>query len=376
MVTRFIESEILHQLKPSFVVGLFGARRTGKTVLMNDIRMKLSDKKTLLVQGDNLDVMEILSSRRLSLLERLVQGYDCLFIDEAQMIPHIGQSLKLMVDHIPNLSIFITGSSSLDLLNRKGEPLTGRSHFLHLFPFSQYEISEDFLNFRINLESRLIYGSYPQVITSKSDREKAEILASIKNGYLLKDILALDNQKDTVFINKLLRLIAFQIGNDISYSELASNLQVNVKTVQRYLDILEKTYILFSLPGFSRNLRKEYSKTPRYFFWDNGIRNSLISNFSNLALRDDAGKLWENYAISEFLKYSIYRKESAGFYFWRTYDQQEIDLVLERDGNLLACEFKWKSDKKAKPPAIFMNNYQNSTFITVNPENILDYITP
>ncbi|HRZ47883.1 MAG TPA: ATP-binding protein [Bacteroidales bacterium] len=338
--------------------------------------MKLSDKKTLLIQGDNLDVMEILSSRRLSLLERLVQGYDYLFIDEAQMIPHIGQSLKLMVDHIPNLSIFITGSSSLDLLNRTGEPLTGRSHFLHLFPFSQSEISEDFLNFRINLESRLIYGSYPQVFTSKSDREKAEILTSIKNGYLLKDILALDNQKDTVFINKLLRLVAFQIGNDISYSELASNLQVNAKTVQRYLDILEKTYILFSLPGFSRNLRKEYSKTPRYFFWDNGIRNSLISNFSNLALRDDAGKLWENYAISEFLKYSIYRKESAGFYFWRTYDQQEIDLVLERDGNLLACEFKWKSDKKAKPPAIFMNNYQNSTFITVNPENILDYITP
>lgn len=376
MVTRFIENEIIDHLKPSHVVGLFGARRTGKTVLMNAIRMKLSDKKTLLVQGDNLDVMEILSSRRLSVLERLVQGYDYLFIDEAQMIPHIGQSLKLMADHIPELSIFITGSSSLDLLNRTGEPLTGRSHFLHLFPFSQAEMAEDYLSFRTHLESRLIYGSYPQVITSKTDKDRTDILISIKNGYLLKDILALDNQKDTVFINKLLRLIAFQIGNDISYSELASNLQVNVKTVQRYLDILEKTYILFSLPGFSRNLRKEFSKTPRYFFWDNGIRNSLISNFSNLTSRDDAGKLWENYAISEFLKYSIYRKENAGFYFWRTYDQQEIDLVKEQNGHLLACEFKWNSDKKAKPPAVFMNNYQNSTFITVNPENMLDYITP
>ena len=275
MLKRKIENQILHSLKPANVTGLFGARRTGKTVLMHEIKNKLKQNKVLLVQGDNLDVADILSSQRLSILKRFISGYDYLFIDEAQKIPNIGQSLKLLVDSIANLSIFITGSSALDLRNKTGEPLTGRSNYLYLFPIVHSELNEDYLSYKENLESKLIYGTYPRVITSKTLDGKVDVLNSIKNGYLLKDVLELDNQKDSTFIFNLLRLIAFQIGNDISYSELASNLNVNKKTIQRYLNILEKSYIIFSLPGFSRNLRKEYSKTPRYYFWDNGIRNKI-----------------------------------------------------------------------------------------------------
>lgn len=374
MIHRKIESELLESLKPERVVGLFGARRTGKTVLMNSIKNQLPDKKILMVQGDNLDVAEILSSQRLSILKRLVKGYDCLFVDEAQKIPKIGVNLKIIVDSIPGIAIFITGSSALELKNKVGEPLTGRSRFFNIYPITFHELNEDFLSFKETLEERLIYGSYPSIITSESIKEKVEELESIKNGYLLKDILELDNQKDSTFILKLLRLIAFQTGNDVSYAELGSNLNVNSKTVQRYLDILEKSYIIFSLPGFSRNLRKEYSKSPRYYFWDNGIRNAVISNYNSLSLRDDHGKLWENYCISERLKATSYNGTIANHYFWRTYDQQEIDLIEETGGNLNAFEFKFSTTKKVKSPVAFRNAYPKTPFQSVNPDHFIDFI--
>lgn len=373
MYERLQQTIILDALKPNFAVVLYGARRTGKTVLMNSIKERLGNSSILKVTGDDLEVAEILSRPRLSDLQRFVKGYQYLFVDEAQTIPNIGQTIKLMVDNIPDIHIFITGSSSIDLHRQTGEPLTGRSIFLRLFPFAQSELKQDMLRMRQTLEQKLIYGCYPQVETSDNTAQKQEVLQSIKNGYLLKDILTLDNLKDSLFIMDLLRLIAFQIGNDISYNELASQLHVNSRTVQRYLEILEKTFVLFSLRGFSQNLRKEISKSPRYYFWDNGIRNTIISNYNSLKNRNDVGQLWENYCISERLKYQHYQKIYCNNYFWRTYDQQEIDLIEEIDGKLNAYEFKWKA-KNAGVPVAFKNAYQNSTFQTIQPDNYYDFI--
>lgn len=375
MIPRYIEKEILEKLAPGLVLCLFGARRTGKTVLLKKIIDRLSSKKVLSVNGENLDVQEVLSSQRVELLHRFTQGYDYLFIDEAQNIPNIGLNLKLLVDTKPDLSIFVTGSASFDLRRQIGEPLLGRSLSLHLYPLAQLELRalEDFLKTKENLESRLLFGSYPQIITSPIEKDKKEKLEELRDGYLLKDILTLDNLKDSLFIFNLLRLLAFQIGKDVSFSELASNLNVNARTVRRYLELLEKVFVVFSLNGFSRNLRKEYTKSPRYYFWDLGIRNALISNFNTLNLRDDVGQLWENYCIAERIKKTKYTKLSCNHFFWRTYDQKEIDLIEERDGKLFAYEFKWKKDF-VKPPKAFLEAYPNSEFIAINNENYLEFI--
>lgn len=374
MIPRILINSILESLKPGFVTGLFGARRTGKTYLMEHVKSRIKDKNILMVNGENLDVSEILSSQRLSILKQFTAGYDYIFIDEAQKIPAIGINLKLIVDSIPGIGIFVTGSSSFDLKNKIGEPLTGRSKYFFLYPVAQMELQEDFLQSKENLETRLIYGSYPQVIKAETEQKKKDILISIKNGVLLRDILELANLKDSLFIISLLRLIAFQVGNNISHNELASSLGVSKNTVSRYLDLLEKCYVLFSLQGFSRNLRKEISKSKRYFFVDNGIRNTIISNFNRLSLRDDIGKLWENYCISERMKRNHYLSKSCNYYFWRTYQQKEIDLIEESGGELAGYEFKW-SEKKIKPPKEFLNTYARSSFHVVHNQNWLSFIT-
>ncbi len=373
MIARLLQKQIVEKLKPGFVVGLFGARRTGKTIIMEEIKKSVTNKKVLMVHGENLDVAEILSSQRVSRLKQLISGYDYLFIDEAQKIPNIGANLKLIVDAIPTVTLFVTGSSAFDLKNKIGEPLTGRSKFFYLYPIAEAELEEDYITAFENLEPRLIYGAYPQVITADSQNEKRDMLESIKNGYLLRDILELDNLKDSVFILNLLKLIAFQIGKDVSFRELASNLSVNKNTVMRYLDLLEKNYIIFSLSGFSRNLRKEISKSSRYFFWDNGIRNIVISNLNLLNSRDDVGKLWENYCVSERLKINHYRGLMTNYYYWRTYDQKEIDLIEESGGFLNAYEFKWGL-ARVKTPHLFLDTYPNSSFSVINKENFLDFI--
>ena len=236
------------------------------------------------------------------------------------------------------------------------------------------ELDENFLQTKENLDLRLIFGSYPQVINASSQKERIAILTSIRDGYLLKDILELDNQKDSLFVFNLLRLIAFQIGNDISFSELASRLNVNKRTVMRYLELLEKCYVIFSLHGFSRNLRNEYTKSPRYYFWDNGMRNMLVSNFNLPNLRDDVGKLWENYCISERLKKNHYQRKTVNHYFWRTYDQKEIDLIEESGGKLTGFEFKW-TDSKTRIPLQFLSAYAQSEFNIINRDNYLDFIS-
>lgn len=373
MIKRWIDKAILEELEKGFIVGLFGARRTGKTFLMKYLKNQLEG--VLYVQGDNLDVAEILSQPRLSVLEPFVQGYQYLFIDEAQEIQGIGKTLKLMADTIPDLKIFITGSSALDLRNFIGEPLVGRSKFFNLFPIAQAELNESFIEAKNRLKHKLIFGSYPQVINAKPTEEKISILSSIRNGYLLKDLLMLDRQKDPVFIHGLLRLLAYQIGNNLSYSELASNLKVSHHTIQRYLKLLEQTFVLFSMPGFSRNLRKEYSKTPRYYFWDNGIRNAVINNYSPLNSRDDNGKLWENYCLAERMKYNHYQGRDVSTFFWHTYDQKEIDLIEDSMGKLAAFEFKW-GQKNIKVPKAFIQAYPKATFEVIYPENYLPFISP
>lgn len=375
MIPRLIENQILESLKPGKVIGIFGARRTGKTVLMERIKSGLKDKKVLMVHGENLDAAEILSSQRVNILRKFVEGYEYLFIDEAQEIPGIGLNLKLIVDTIPGLSVLVSGSSSFDLRNKIGEPLTGRSRYFNIYPISQLELKghQDYLQTKESLETQLIFGSYPQVITVPALQKKKEELEAIRDGYLLKDILELDNLKDSLFIFNLLRLVAFQIGNDISYSELASNLNVNKKTVMRYLELLEKTYVLFSLHGYSRNLRKEYTKTPRYYFWDNGIRNAVISSYNSLRQRDDVGRLWENYCVVERVKKTAYQNIYCNRYFWRTYDKKEIDLIEEKEGRLYGFEFKWGKGA-VKFPRDFLESYPNSEIAVVNQENYLDFI--
>lgn len=372
MITRNLEETILQKLQPGFVIGLFGPRRVGKTILMEQVMKKIKEK-VLYLSGDDFDVVEVFSNNRFSVLSNVLAGYKYLFLDEAQKIPNIGNSLKIIVDNIKDIHVFITGSSSLYLKNKTGEPLTGRSKYYLLYPISEIELNENYITRKRNIESRLIYGSYPQIITAHSNNEKIEILESIKNGFLLRDILEIYNQKDSIFILNLLRLIAFQIGHDISYSELAVNLSVSKQTVIRYLDLLEKSYIVFSLPGFSRNLRKEYSKTPRYYFYDNGIRNCLISNFNSINLRNDIGQLWENYCVTERIKRNSYKNVYSNYFFWRTYDRQEIDLLEERDGKLYAFEFKWKQHKKF-PPIAFQKTYPDSIFKTITNENFNELI--
>ncbi len=373
MIPRILTQNIIESLKPGMVTGLFGARRTGKTYLMKYIESLLKDKRILMVNGENLDVAEILSSQRLSILKQFTAGYDLLFIDEAQKIPGIGINLKLMVDSIPEISIFVTGSSTFDLKNKIGEPLTGRNKYFFIYPIAQLELEEDFLQSKENLETRLLFGSYPQVITAENEAQRRDVLESIKNGVLLRDILELDNLKDSLFIMNLLRLIAFQIGNDISHNELSNSLGVSKNTVSRYLELLEKCYVIFSLQGFSRNLRNEISKSKRYFFWDNGIRNVIISNFNRFTLRDDIGKMWENYCISERMKRNHYYNKTCNYYFWRTYQQKEIDLIEESNGELAGYEFKWK-EKAVKPPAEFLDAYDHSTFQVINNQNYLEFI--
>jgi predicted AAA+ superfamily ATPase len=374
MIHRFITNRILESLVPGRVTVLFGARRTGKTTLLKAITEKLAEKRVLILNGEDLTAAEILSSGRAEILKNLTQDYDYLLLDEAQSINGIGKNLKLLIDTRPELIVLATGSASFDLRNQLGEPLTGRSIHFMLYPIAFGELNLDYLETVKKLPQLMVYGSYPQILIEENEKDKRRLLENIKNGYLLKDILMLGNLKDSVFVLNLLRLVAFQIGNEVSFNELANQLGTTVKTVQRYLDILEKTFVLFRLNGFSRNLRKEITKSSRYYFWDNGIRNVIINNFKPLEQRDDAEKLWENYCVSERIKKQVYQETFAEFYFWRTYDQQAIDLLQVADEEISAFEFKW-SKKSARIPKAFQSQYPEADFQVINKENMHEFLT-
>jgi predicted AAA+ superfamily ATPase len=303
------------------------------------------------------------------------KGYDLVFIDEAQNIPKIGLALKLLVDNIPEIRIIATGSSSFDLSNKIGEPLVGRQTILRLFPVALLELENQYgwANVMQKLEDYMIYGTYPEVLSIDSKRGKIEYLNILRDSYLLKDLFAIEHIKNAKKIRDLLRLLAYQVGNYISVQELGRQLEMSKNTVARYLDLLEKAFILINIRGFSRNLRKEISKTSRYYFYDNGVLNAVINNFNSLNNRDDVGRLWENFMFIERMKKREYKQIYSNTYFWRTYDQQEIDLIEERDGNLFGFEFKFRK-KNFVSPKSWKNAYPESEFKIIHKQNMKSFV--
>lgn len=375
VIHRKIQDRIEGRLQPGKVIILAGARRTGKTVLLKEIMKKL-DAPYLYLNGEDYTTSLKLQQKGLDEYKNLIGNNKYLVIDEAQKIENIGQILKLMIDEIEGLHIIITGSSALDISSSTGEPLTGRKYSFQLHPIAQCELAayENAIETESLFENRLIYGSYPEVLTINDNQLKTEYLNELINSYLLKDILTLDSIKNSAKLVNILRLLAFQIGKEVSVNELAKNVGLNKLTVERYLDLLTKVFVIYRIEGYSRNLRKEISKSPRYYFWDNGIRNTLVANFNTLTLRNDIGELWENYVISERLKLQHYQGWLSNNYFWRTYDQQEIDWIEERDGGLFAFEMKYQK-KTVKAPGAWTSNYPDAIFDVISRENYLSFIT-
>jgi uncharacterized protein len=372
-----IQLENLRKLiAPQKAIIIYGPRRCGKTTLIEHFVKDIPKKDYLLVSGEDITVQDFLSSQSIEKLKTFVGTLEIFIIDEAQKINNIGLNLKLLLDHVPKLKIIATGSSSFDLAQHVGEPLTGRKFTLKMFPLAQLEIKtiENAAETDAHLEERLIYGSYPEVVLLKDNLSKNTYLRELVSSCLCKDILELDGLRHSDKIIKLLQLLSFQIGKEVSYDELGRQLGMSKNTVDRYLDLLEKSFVVFKLPGFSRNLRKEVSKNSRFYFYDIGIRNALINNFNPILIRNDIGMLWENYVICERLKKQEYLNKQANNYFWRTYDRKEIDLIEEYGGKLHGYEIKW-SDKKTKPPKEWLETYTGSQYSLINKTNYLEFIS-
>jgi len=362
------------ELKPGKAVVILGPRRTGKTTLVKHYLQRTKFKYRF-ETGDDLRISELFESGNFSLIKEFASGFELVVIDEAQKIKNIGQGLKIMTDYVENLRLLITGSSSFELLGQIGEPLTGRKITRTLFPVAQLELDtqQNRYDLRAGLENYLIFGSYPEVILTDDKTKKINLLNELLGSYLLKDILELNRVKSSRLLLDLLRLLAFQVGNQVSLSELASNLHIDYKTVARYIDLFEKAFVLFSLGGYSGNLRSEITRNCKYYFYDTGIRNALISNFNPLSIRNDAGALWENFIFMERMKMRTYKNIHANIFFWRTYDQKEIDLIEEHDGKPMGYEFKW-GKKCLKPPRRWKEEYPGSGYEVISPENYFDYV--
>ncbi len=375
VIQRILQKRIEDRLQAGKVIIIAGARRTGKTVLIKEIIKKLNGPY-LYLNGEDYTTSYTLENKGIEEYRQIIGTNKYLIIDEAQKINQVGQILKLMVDEIEGLHILITGSSAFDIYNHTGEPLTGRKYTFQLHPIAQCELQtmENPIETASKIENRLIYGSYPEIVNISNNQQKIEYLSELVNSYLLKDILALENLKNSSKLSNILRLLAFQIGNEVSVNELSKNVGLNKNTVEKYLDLLTKVFIIYRVEGYSRNLRKEISKSPRYYFWDNGIRNMLIANFNPLGLRNDIGQLWENYNISERLKLQSYEGWLSNNYFWRTYDQQEIDWIEERDGSLFAFEMKYNK-KNTKVPGAWNKNYPDAEYHVINKDNYIPFIT-
>jgi hypothetical protein len=376
MIKRIYEP-LDRYLKPNKALIIYGPRRVGKTTILQNFLGRTQLKYRSAV-GDDLPTQEILSSRDVRLIQEYLEGYELFALDEAQYIPYVGEALKIIVDQIPGIYVIATGSSSFELAGQVGEPLTGRKRTLILYPIAQSELLSirNRLELRQSLEEQLIFGAYPEVITTQTRKSRIDIVSEIANSYLLKDILEFDRVRSSQKILDLLRLIAFQIGGEVSLNELSRSIGVDVKTVGRYLDLLEKAFVLFRLDGFSRNLRSEITKKSKYYFYDNGIRNAVVAQFNRLNQRDDVGQLWENFMVMERVKHLTYTSEIANLYFWRTYSQQEIDLVEERGNQLDGFEFKWSPKKQIKPPSEWMKTYEGAEYTVITPENYQKLVLP
>jgi predicted AAA+ superfamily ATPase len=373
MINRANLDEIKRRLFTNKAIILIGARQVGKTTLVKKILTDF-DGKSIYFNADEPDVRMILSNPTSTELKRVIGSNKIIAIDEAQRIENIGLTSKLIIDQIPDVQLILTGSSAMELTNNFNEPLTGRKFEFKIFPFSFDELAKHTSQLEETrlLESRMIYGYYPEIVNNPGDEQ--ERLISLISSYLYKDILSLGIIKKPELIQKLTLALALQIGSEVSLNELSRTLGADKNTISNYIDLLEKSYVIFSLRSFSRNLRNEIKKSRKIYFWDNGIRNSVINNFNSLELRTDTGALWENYFISERMKYLNNTRQNKNIYFWRTFQQSEIDYIEESAGNLDLFEIKWNEKAKVKSPKEFLNTYPNSKFNIINKMNFMKYL--
>jgi len=372
---RYILELIINKLlKSDKIVIIFGARQVGKTTLAEQIITRLGIK-TLKINADEVKYHDILSSRDLDKIKSLVSGYQLLFIDEAQRIENIGVNLKIMADGVKDLKIIVTGSSSFELSNKIKEPLTGRVWTYNLYPLSFLELAEVYNEFELKsrLDNFLIFGGYPEIFTTENFKDKKKLLEEITSSYLYKDILEMQLVKKSEKIYKLLKLLAFQIGQEVSINELAINLELNNETVRKYIDLLEKSYIIFRLPALSKNPRKEIAKKDKIYFYDLGIRNALIDNLNALADRNDVGQLFENFLVIERVKKMKYQEKLFTPYFWRAYTGSEIDYIEEAAVKFTAYEFKY-GKSKTRVPQKFFDTYGKSDFKVINKDDFLGFV--
>jgi len=369
MIKRKLESVITDRLYKGKAIILLGPRQTGKTTLLREV-LKGLNHRVLWLDADEPIVRNELTGANISGLKNLIGNNTILVIDEAQQVKNIGLTLKLITDHIKDVQLLVSGSSALELAEEITEPLTGRKFEFFLYPVSFEELVADhgWMQEKSLLEQRLIFGSYPEVVSNPDNMK--ETLALLAGSYLYKDIFKYKDLRRPELLESLLQALALQLGSQVSYHELSQIIGADAETVHRYIELLEKTFVIFRLRSFSRNLRNELKKSRKIYFYDNGIRNALINNFSPFTLRTDQGALWENYLISERMKFLHYNGLLANKYFWRTQQQQEIDYLEERDGILHAYEFKWGKKSKARIPLTFSNAYPNFSFDLVTPENM------
>lgn len=374
-IQRSLEDILQTHLFKGKLIIVYGARQVGKTTMLKKIleKLKLPYKY---INCEELDVQSLFSNAgNAKQLKEIVGNNKLVVFDEAQRIRNIGLKLKVLIDTFPDLQIVATGSSSFDLANDIAEPLTGRNFEFWLYPLSILELKKttDSLELNRSIENFLIYGMYPAVIQASSPEEKRETIKHLASNYLFKDVLKFQNLKSSEIVTKLLQALALQIGQEVSYVELSRLVGISQQLIAQYIEILEKVFVIFRLQPFSRNLRKEIAKSRKIYFYDLGIRNALINNFTPLALRGDTGNLWKNFCIIEKMKKQYGLGNQENFYFWRTYDQQEIDLIEEKDGKIFAFEIKWQN-KKAKSPIAFRESYPEADWQLVTRENYLDFL--
>ncbi len=373
MIERLIKQKVIENTFKGKAIIITGPRQSGKTTLLKMIREKMK-KKSIFLDCDEPDTIEILTKPTSTKLKEFIGSNEIIFIDEAQRVKNIGITLKLIIDHIPEKQLIVSGSSSLELANIINEPLTGRKYEYLLLPLSIRELH----NFRGRieeqrlLENRLIFGMYPDVV--QNDIDRTEILKTLASSYLYKDIFSFQDVRRPEIIEQLLEALALQIGSEVSYHELANSLGIDFSTVTRYIGLLEKCFVVFRLRSFSRNLRNELKKSRKIHFYDNGIRNALINNLNPLKLRSDTGALWENFLMSERIKFNNFNRIYANMYFWRTRQKQEIDLIEEKDGKLFAFEFKWNPHKKFNFSTTFTNAYPGIIKKIITSDNYLEFI--
>jgi predicted AAA+ superfamily ATPase len=375
MIHRLVaEKNICNHLHKGKIILLFGARQVGKTTMLEDLTC-IKKSNPLYLNSDEADVKEMLTNTTSVKLKQVFANHKVIVIDEAQEIENIGTTLKIIADKIKGVQVIATGSSAFELANRSNEPLTGRKFEFQMFPltFAEMVKHHGYLEETRMLERRLIFGYYPEIVTNEGNERI--LLKQIANSYLYKDIFRLGNIRKSALLEKIIQALALQIGSEVSYHEIAQLCGTNGNTVEQYIDVLEKAYIIFKLPSYSKNVRNEIKKRKKIYFWDNGIRNAVIGNYNIISsLRTDVGALWENFLVSERMKMNRYFDRDAKCYFWRTTQQQEIDFIEKIDDKIFAYEFKWNKKAKARMSKTFENTYHPETFQVINPGNIEEFL--